>query len=200
MKFYKATRDHLGPVIKNHNTMSLLRDTVLNDEIASKLPSHPSAYQAHHVEMKAAIVYKYCVYMIALYEDPGHFIHKIMAKSKTPAQTLREYVGREAYTEPVSQRTVARYLAEYKFFDAVAQGFPTEGVTEDKLCGRAKGMPPGGQGGFHMDRRGQCDHRPNFIFHQTDLKINAIRYMRGLKGTSMRVFFNTGTCTKLNCI
>ena len=183
LDFCKATIAHLGPVVRKRNYYSLLRDTHISEDAAKTLSGHPSAYQLQHVELKTLIVYKYCLSYLALYTDSTHLIHKIMNGSKSPAKDLRDYVGQTAGSIPISQRQVARYLCEYKFFDACAHEYPVEALTTDKLYGRATTVTPGGKGGFHMDRRGLYDHRPNFIFNQTDLKMQAQRYMRSQKGS-----------------
>ena len=124
--------------------------------------------------MKAVIVYKYAEAYINLSNDPTHFLHGAIKASLTqPARALREYIGSSAGEIGLSERTVARYLSEYRFFDAVAHEYPVVAVDEESLFGRSVCITPGGRGGFHMDRRGQHDHRPNFIFNQTDLKIEA---------------------------
>ena len=168
----------------------------MSERAQANLPGHTSdkTYQYHHVELKTLIVYKYAQEYVNLYENPGAVIHKILKGSTSPAKDLRQYIGDSAGSIPVSQRQVARYLCEYKFFDAAAHDQPTEVVGGEKVYGRAVFVTTGGKGGFHMDRRGQHDHRPNFIFHQTDLKIKAQMHMRklgdGLSVDAMVEYFN----------
>ncbi len=52
----------------------------------------------------------------------------------------------------------------------------------EPLFGRALNITPGGRGGFHMDRRGLQDHRPNWIFYETDLKLQAQKFILDQKG------------------
>ena len=155
----------------------------MSDRAQANLPGHTSetTYQYHHVELKTLIVYKYAVEYVNLYDNPDAIIQKIMKGSKEPAKDLRKFIGETAGSISVSQRTVARYLCEYRFFDAAAHSEETEAVEGEQVYGRAAYLTPGGKGGFHMDRRGQFDHRPNFIFHQTDLKIKAQMHMRKLE-------------------
>ena len=55
-------------------------------------------------------------------------------------------------------------MSEYRFFDAVAWDYPVIAVDVEALFGRSETIT--GKGGFYMDRRGQHDYRPNFIFNQ----------------------------------
>ena len=179
--FYEATIKQIGPCVKDHKCASLLRDTTISEAAGVTL-----SHQLHFVHRKATAVLKFCEYRIALEDDPGHVIHAVLKWSKeTPSNALRTYVG-SILDVKLSGPQVARYVSEYKYFDAVAHDEPVthaEGPRdEEPLFGRALGIPPGGKGGFHMDRRGQCDHNQHWIFHETDLKLKAQRFMLEQKG------------------
>ena len=182
IEFFKSTFDHLKPLIFDQTTYVLLRDTELSPETVGRMTAGqqtPGMYQLRYVHMKAVILFKYAEAYIKLSEDPSHYLHDVIkASPHQPARALRAFIGESAGEIGLSERTVARYLSEYRFFDAVAHGCPVVAVDEEALFGRSVCITPGGKGGFHMDRRGQHDHRPNFIFNQTDLKIEAQQYMR----------------------
>ncbi len=182
IEFFKSTCVHLKPLIFDQTTYVLLRDTEINPETVGRMKAgHKGGgmYQLRHVHMKAVIVYKYAEAYINLSNDPTHFLHGVIKASlHQAARALREYIGASAGEIGLSERTVANYLSEYRFFDAVAHEYPVVAVDEEALFGRSVCITPGGRGGFHMDRRGQHDHRPNFIFNETDLKIEAQQYMR----------------------
>jgi len=182
--FYEATMKQLGPLIQDCTCASLLRDTTISPD-AGKALSH----QLKFVHRKAIAVNKYCEFQLALLDDPHHIIHDVLKRSKeTPSKAVRTYVG-SILDGPLSGVQVGRYLSEYMYFDAVANNMEvthSQGIRarddEEPLFGRALGITPGGKGGFHMDRRGQHDHNPNWIFHETDLKLKCQRYMLGQKG------------------
>ena len=178
--FYEATIKQLAPLIKSHKCASLLRDTTISEDAGVAL-----SHQLRFVHRKAIAVNKYCEFQLARQDDSSHIIHDVLRKSsETPSKAVRAYVG--TYLDPqLSGVQVGRYLSEYIYFDAVAHHLPVtefEGPRGDALFGRAVMISPGGKGGFHMDRRGQFDHTPNWIFHETDLKLSCQRYMLAQKG------------------
>ena len=75
--FFEATMKQLGPLIKNCTCASLLRDTTISPD-AGKALSH----QLKFVHRKAIAVNKYCEYQLALLDDPKHFIHDVLKRSK----------------------------------------------------------------------------------------------------------------------
>ena len=105
--------------------------------------------------------------------------------SDSPSKALRKFVG-ATLAPAISSAQVARYISEYRFFDAVAHDKPVVHSAKleeaEPLFGRALSITPGGRGGFHMDRRGKQDHRPNWIFYETDLKLQAQKFMLDQKG------------------
>jgi hypothetical protein len=66
--------------------------------------------------------------------------------------------------------------SEYTYYDAEAHELPVE-VGKNGVE-RAASVTPGGRGGFHMDRRGTYDHRPNWLLHETDYKNQVLRSMK----------------------
>ena len=104
----------------------------------------------------------------------------ILKTNNAPSKAICAFVGDNAGEMRISSWQVVRYISEYRYFDAVVNEYP---VTEsEKIFGHATHITPGGRGSFHMDLRGSHDHWPHFLYHQTDLKIEAQQYMRKKKG------------------
>jgi hypothetical protein len=161
--FYEQTARHIKGHIDDGTTHELLRDTVI-----SKGAGVAFAYQLRAVHKKAAVVFAYCNMMAMIFL--GTFLLPIVG----PPTTYVRYAV--SVSLGVSVATVMRYLAEYTYYDAEAHELPIE-VGKNGVE-RAASVTPGGKGGFHMDRRGTYEHRPNWLLHETDLKNKVLRSMK----------------------
>lgn len=161
--FYEQTARHLKEHIDGGTTHELLRDTVISAGAGAAF-----AHQLRSVQKKASVVFAYCnmkamvfleTCLVPIAGSSTAFICNVISK-----------------TLGVAICTTMRYLSEYTYYDALAHELPV--VDGKSGVARAATITPGGQGGFHMDRRGTYDHRPNWLLHETDYKNRILRSMK----------------------
>ena len=103
--FYAKTHDHLIQSLERGETWLLLQDTTI------KSPFDLSVYQFDRVTLKARVVATWCKLQLDCRRPESCFFQQF-----TQAHTLADMVGG---LFQVSGRTVRRFLAEYKYYDAV---------------------------------------------------------------------------------
>jgi hypothetical protein len=186
-KFMENTAAQLKEVLKSRKWYTLLRDCTL-DELGFTHWGHKASIDI--VIQKAQVVLIYCTKYLEYYNEPDGRTHLIVSfmlanplrypnLDNSVVKCLLQLAGEGIPGSGCSRATVARYLSEYKYFDAQFHGKAVTEPIKGQLYGRAINCPPGGKGGFHSDRRGKHVH-PNFLWNQPGLKAKVKAYMISL--------------------
>jgi hypothetical protein len=182
--FTKNTAAQLKEVLRLDQCHTLLRDCTLDNEGFTHW-----GHKVSVVNRKVQAVYNYCTMYQEYYNEPDGLTHSnvrdmLANPSRYPnlgnsvVSCLLVLAGARI-ADGLSRPTVARYLLEYKYFDAQCRNLPVTEPINGQLYGRAINCPPGGQGGFHSDLRGKHVH-PNFLWNHPGLKAKFKAHMASL--------------------